>query len=66
MIGHGQVPFIADWSHAQSRSAEDGGERIQVLHREGVAPKMHGVLELEVNAQWLANPLPLSVGRCRQ
>jgi hypothetical protein len=32
-------------------------ERIQILHRAGVAPKMDDVFELEVHARRLANPV---------
>jgi hypothetical protein len=32
-------------------------ERIQILHRKGVAPKMDGVFELEVHAWRRANPV---------
>ena len=33
-------------------------ERIQILHREGVAPKMEGMFALEVHARPLADPVP--------
>ena len=32
-------------------------ERIQILHRKGVAPKMDGVFDLEVHAWHRANPV---------